>query len=96
MYEELEKMGIPFCVIKRNGEVVQYSKMDDPEIIRNVVRLYNTSHFVHESLKDAPGMMSIVFNGKKILIFARGDVIQFAISSSQQEAGIVSRAFGGN
>jgi hypothetical protein len=96
MYEELERLKIPFCVIRRNGEVIKYSNLDDPEIIRNVVRLYNTSHFIHESLKDAPETMSIVFNGKRILVFARGDIIQFAIAPGPQEAGIVSKAFGGN
>ncbi len=96
MYEEMERMKIPFCIIRRNGEVIQYSNLDDPEIIRNVIRLYNTSNFVHESLKDAPETMTIAFDGKSILIFPKGEIIQFAIASSEQEAGIISKSFGGN
>jgi hypothetical protein len=96
MYEDLVKAGIPFCVIRRNGEVVQYNNLDDPEIIKSVVRLYNTTYFIHESLKDTPGTMSIMFNGKRILLFAKGELIQFAIVSTQQEAGAVSKSFGGN
>jgi hypothetical protein len=95
MYEDLMKAGIPFCIIKRNGEVVQYNNLDDPEIIKSVVRLYNTANFFHESLKDSPTSMSIMFNGKRILIVPKGDLIQFAISSTQQDAGAITKSFGG-
>jgi hypothetical protein len=95
MYEDLVKAGVSFCIIKRNGEVIQYNNLDDPEIIKSVVRLYNTANFVHESLKDSPSSMSITFNGKRIIIVPKGDVIQFAISSSQQDAGTISKSFGG-
>jgi hypothetical protein len=40
--------------------------------------------------------MSIMFNGKRILIVPKGDLIQFAISSTQQDAGAIARSFGGS
>jgi tricorn protease-like protein len=95
MYDVLKKAGIAFCVIRRNGEVVDYSGMDDPDIIKGVVRLFNTASFIHESFKDKPEIMELSMDGKTLLVLASGELISFAVSSKEGDEALITRSFGG-
>ena len=62
VYNELVKKDIAFCVVSRNGEVIESYKVDDYELIENIVRLFNTAAYFHNSLKDDLNTIDIMFN----------------------------------
>jgi len=95
VYTELVKKDIAFCVVSRNGEVIESYKVDDYELIENVVRLFNTAAYFHSSLDDELDSIDIVFKDKKVVIVRMGENIAFGICNTGVDSVVIANTFGG-
>jgi predicted regulator of Ras-like GTPase activity (Roadblock/LC7/MglB family) len=94
-YEELVKQDIAFCIVSRNGEIIESYKVEDYELIENVVRLFNTAAYFHSSLDDELNNIDIVFNEKKVVIVRMGGNIAFGICNKDMDSLVIADTFSG-
>ncbi|MCX6774071.1 MAG: hypothetical protein NTY68_03700 [Candidatus Micrarchaeota archaeon] len=95
VYNELVKKDIPFCVVSRNGDIIESYKVEDYELIENIVRLFNTAAYFHTSLNDELDTIDITFGQKKVVIVRMGENIAFGICDTNVDSLVISNTFSG-